>query len=37
MDIENKTVLVLGGFGLVGNAIIRKIVPEKPKKRLSGW
>lgn len=32
MDIENKTVLVLGGFGLVGNAIIRKIVPEKPKK-----
>jgi len=32
MDIENKTVLVLGGFGLVGNAIIRKLVPEKPKK-----
>ena len=32
MDIENKTVLVLGGYGLVGNAIIRKIVPEKPKK-----
>ncbi len=32
MDILNKTVLVLGGFGLVGNAIIRKIVPEKPKK-----
>ncbi|MCZ7603460.1 MAG: short-chain dehydrogenase [Melioribacteraceae bacterium] len=32
MDILNKTVLVLGGYGLVGNAIIRKIVPEKPKK-----
>lgn len=32
MDILNKTVLVLGGWGLVGNAVIRKIVPEKPKK-----
>ncbi len=32
MDIENKTVLVLGGYGLVGNAIVRKIYPEKPKK-----
>lgn len=32
MNIQNKTVLVLGGWGLVGNAVIRKIVPEKPKK-----
>ncbi len=32
MDIENKTVLVLGGYGLVGNALVRKLVPEKPKK-----
>jgi len=32
MDIINKTVLVLGGWGLVGNAVIRKLVPEKPKK-----
>ncbi len=32
MDIQNKTVLVLGGWGLVGNAVIRKFVPEKPKK-----
>ena len=32
MDIRNKTVLVLGGWGLVGNAVIRKLVPEKPKK-----
>jgi hypothetical protein len=32
MDIQNKTVLVLGGWGLVGNAVIRKLVPEKPKK-----
>ncbi|MDF1612649.1 short-chain dehydrogenase [Stygiobacter electus] len=32
MNIQNKTVLVLGGWGLVGNAVIRKIVPEKPKR-----
>ncbi|MFA7421534.1 MAG: short-chain dehydrogenase [Melioribacteraceae bacterium] len=32
MDIKNKTVLVLGGWGLVGNAVIRKLVPEDPKK-----
>ncbi len=32
MDIQNKTVLVLGGWGLVGNAVTRKLVPEKPKK-----
>lgn len=32
MDIQNKTVLVLGGWGLVGNAVIRKLMPEKPKR-----
>jgi hypothetical protein len=32
MDIKNKTVLVLGAWGLVGNAITRKLVDEKPKK-----
>ncbi len=32
MDIQNKTVLVLGGWGLVGNAVIRRLIPEKPKK-----
>ncbi|MBL1213063.1 MAG: short-chain dehydrogenase [Ignavibacteriae bacterium] len=32
MDIKNKTVLVLGAWGLVGNAITRKLLPEKPKK-----
>lgn len=32
MDILNKTVLVLGGWGLVGNAVIRKLMPEKPKR-----
>ena len=32
MDITNKTVLVLGGWGLVGNAVTRKLIPEKPKR-----
>ncbi|MDO8550583.1 MAG: short-chain dehydrogenase [Ignavibacteria bacterium] len=32
MDILNKTVLVLGGFGLVGSAVARKLVPENPKR-----
>lgn len=32
MDIKNKTVLVLGGAGLVGMAICRKLVEHNPKK-----
>jgi hypothetical protein len=32
MEIHNKTVLVLGGWGLVGSAICRKIMEEKPKR-----
>jgi len=32
MDIKNKTVLVLGGWGLVGSTVIRKIMQEKPKQ-----
>ena len=32
MDIKNKTVLVLGAWGLVGNAVTRKLVAEKPKQ-----
>lgn len=32
MDIQNKTVLVLGAWGLVGNAVTRKIVNENPKR-----
>ncbi len=32
MDIQNKTVLVLGGFGLVGSAVARKLVIENPKR-----
>ena len=30
MDIRNKKVLILGGWGLVGSAIARKIVAEEP-------
>lgn len=32
MQIKDKTVLVLGGFGLVGTAVARKLIPEKPQK-----
>jgi NAD(P)-dependent dehydrogenase (short-subunit alcohol dehydrogenase family) len=32
MDIHNKTVLVLGGWGLVGSAVCRKLMEEHPKR-----
>lgn len=32
MDIEGKTVLVLGAWGLVGNAITRRLIPESPAR-----
>ncbi len=32
MDILNKTVLVLGAWGLVGNAITRNLIKENPKR-----
>jgi len=32
MDIKNKTVLVLGAWGLVGNAVTRNLIAEKPKQ-----
>lgn len=32
MDIKNKKILVLGGWGLVGNAVTRKLVNEQPKQ-----
>jgi len=32
MDIEGKTVLVLGGWGLVGSAICRKFMEENPRR-----
>ena len=30
MDIENKRILVLGGFGLVGQAVIKRLMREEP-------
>lgn len=32
MEIKNKTCLVLGGWGLVGRAIIRQMIPYNPKR-----
>ena len=32
MDIAGKTVLVLGGWGLVGSAICRKFMEENPRR-----
>lgn len=32
MDIKNKTILILGGWGLVGSAIARQIINEQPAK-----
>lgn len=32
MDIVNKTVLVIGGWGLVGGAVCRKLINQCPKK-----
>jgi hypothetical protein len=32
MDISNKTVLVIGGWGLVGSAVCRKFMEEHPRQ-----
>ncbi len=32
MDIQGKTVLVLGGWGLVGSAICRELLPHCPRR-----
>ena len=32
MNIQNKTVLVLGGWGLVGSAVVRRLVEDNPKR-----
>lgn len=32
MDIKNNTVLVLGGWGLVGSAVVRQVMDEQPKR-----
>ena len=34
MDIQGKTVLVIGGWGLVGSAICRRIMTERPKRMI---
>ena len=34
MDIKNKTVLVLGGWGLVGSAICHKVMEGRPKRMI---
>lgn len=32
MDIQGKTVLVIGGWGLVGSAVCRKFMEERPRR-----
>ncbi|MEP0822296.1 MAG: short-chain dehydrogenase [Ignavibacterium sp.] len=32
MDIKNNTVLVLGGWGLVGSAVVRQLMDEQPRR-----
>jgi NAD(P)-dependent dehydrogenase (short-subunit alcohol dehydrogenase family) len=32
MDIKDKTILVIGGWGLVGSAVCRRLIEEKPKR-----
>jgi len=32
MDIKNKTVLLFGGWGLVGNSLSRNLIREEPKR-----
>ncbi len=32
MDIRDKTILILGGYGLVGQALARRLLQERPKE-----
>lgn len=32
MDVQGKRILVLGGWGLVGRAVAKKLLPEKPNQ-----
>jgi NAD(P)-dependent dehydrogenase (short-subunit alcohol dehydrogenase family) len=32
MDVAGKSVLVLGGYGLVGQAVARRLIPEAPRR-----
>ena len=34
MDIKDKTVLVIGGWGLVGSAVCRKFMEEDPRRMI---
>jgi hypothetical protein len=34
MDIQGKTILVLGGWGLVGSAVCRKFMEEHPRRMI---
>ena len=34
MDIRDKDVLVLGGYGLVGQAVARRLLPESPRRMI---
>ncbi|HUI65054.1 MAG TPA: NAD-dependent epimerase/dehydratase family protein, partial [Bacteroidota bacterium] len=34
MDIRGKTVLVIGGWGLVGSAVCRRFMEERPKRMI---
>lgn len=36
MDIEGKRVLVLGGYGLVGSAVCRALMPHRPGRLVVG-
>src|SRR5262245_62197512 len=32
VDIAGKSILILGGYGLVGQAVARRLLPEKPRR-----
>src|SRR6185295_766906 len=34
MDIKGRTVLILGGYGLVGQAVARRLVREQPSRMI---
>jgi NAD(P)-dependent dehydrogenase (short-subunit alcohol dehydrogenase family) len=34
MDIKGRDVLILGGYGLVGQAVARRLIPESPRRMI---
>jgi len=34
LDIRQKTVLILGGYGLVGQAVARRLVRQQPRRMI---